>query len=144
MSGCESASPTLATISEPPPCPVSGSPGEPVAWRTVAALTVGPIPPRQDYWLCRDPQCELVYFGASGVRVSLSELRVRPGFKSGGDLLCYCFLFRRSELATASAISLPDQIAALVKDVGCACEVRNPSGACCLREVRTLARADPP
>jgi len=137
---CESTLATRGPLGERRACPVCGLLCEPVAWRTVAALAVGPIPPRQSYWLCRDPECELVYFGASGVRVSLHDIRVRPGFKSGGDLLCYCFLFRRTQLAMATAIPLADRIAALVKDSGCACEVRNPSGKCCLPEVRNLAR----
>ena len=134
--------------SGPPPvvplCPASRHPGQPVAWRTVAALAQGPLPPRQDFWLCGDPGCEVVYFGAAGARVTLPEMRVRPGFKRGGELLCYCFLILRAdleaEIAATGATTVPERIAARVKAGGCACEVRNPSGKCCLAEVRAQAR----
>jgi hypothetical protein len=114
-----------------------------VPWRTVAALIAGAIPPKQAFWLCPDPACEVVYFGAEGRLVILSELRVRPGLKNGGELLCYCFQFRKQDLqleVSAAATKIPEQIAALVKAGGCACEVRNPSGKCCLREVREFSR----
>jgi Zinc binding domain len=127
-----------------PLCPASRHPGQPVAWRTVAALAQGPLPPRQDFWLCGDPGCEVVYFGAAGARVTLPEMRVRPGFKRGGELLCYCFLILRAdleaEIAATGATTIPERIAARVKAGGCACEVRNPGGKCCLAEVRAQAR----
>ncbi len=87
--------------------------------------------------------CEVVYFGAFGQLVTLSELRVRPGLKNGGELLCYCLQFRKQDLqleAPGAASKVLEQITALVKAGGCACEVRNPSGKCCLRDVRKFAR----
>jgi hypothetical protein len=62
-----------------------------VPWRTVAALIAGAIPPRQEFWLCLDPGCAVVYFGAAGRLIHIAELRVHPGLKDGGELLCYCF-----------------------------------------------------
>lgn len=137
---CEGAEPE----SEPARCPRSGHVGEPVAWRTVAALTSIPLPPKQNFRLCRDPDCDLVYFGDAGARIVLSALGVRPGFKRGGDLLCYCFQLCRqeveSEMATKGATSIPERIASQVKAGACACDVRNPSGKCCLKEVAAFAR----
>ena len=112
-------------------------------WRTVAALIAGAIPPKQEFWLCLDPGCEVVYFGAEGQLVTVAELRLRPGLKSGGELLCYCLQFRKQDLqleAATAQTKIPEQIAALVKAGGCACEVRNPSGKCCLGEVKKFSR----
>lgn len=123
------------------PCPRNGLTGKPVGWRTVAALTKVAVPPRGDYWLCRDPACEVVYF--SGDRtLGRGDLIVDPGFKSGGDdLLCYCFRHRRLEVAEELAVTgettVPASIRAAMSSGGCACEVRNPSGGCCLGEVET-------
>lgn len=127
-------------------CPTSGGPGQPVGWKTVAALVVGPVPSRQPFWLCREPGCPVVYFADDpGVVLVVDELRVRPGFKAGGDLLCYCFLVGRSdierEVATSGSSRAAASIAAEVKAGNCACDVRNPSGKCCLPEVRRAAAA---
>ena len=55
-------------------------------------------------------------------------------------LVCYCFLHPRSEIESElrhdGISTLLDRIAAKVKAGECACEVRNPSGRCCLGEVR--------
>ena len=122
------------------PCPVNGFPGKPVGWLTVAALTVGPVPAKQEFWLCCDPACPAVYFSDSGV-LSARELRTEPGFKNGTTgLLCYCFLYRREdivrEIAENGTTIAFDVIQREVKAGNCACQVRNPSGGCCLSDVR--------
>lgn len=122
-------------------CPSSGSEGKPVAWQTVAALTVGRAPPNQSYWLCEDPDCPAVYFGADGTTVPVGDVAPVPGFKAGGDgLVCYCFLYRHSDLERDVAEGVPtrtlDAITAEVKARNCACEVRNPTGKCCLGAIR--------
>ncbi len=109
---------------------------------TVAALADGPVPPRQAFWLCRDPECEVAYFGEDGTTLVVSDLLVEPGFKTKSDqgLLCYCFLVRRSdveaELRESGECHIIEHITAEVKAGNCACEVRNPSGKCCLGEVQ--------
>jgi hypothetical protein len=117
-----------------------------VAWQTVAALTRGPVPPCQGFWLCRAPGCEVVYFGAAGDLLRDVDLHVMPGFKivGGEGLLCYCFLHRRAdlarELAETGSIQVLEAIKAQVQAGNCACEVRNPAGKCCLGEVQAAIR----
>ncbi len=130
-----------AAKNAPSACPISASPGKPVEWLTVAALTAGRIPARQDFWLCRDPVCEVVYFGSGGALLTGRHLTVMPGFKNGGDgLVCYCFQHRRSDIARDLAETGSTGILQAIKDEvragNCACEVRNPSGKCCLGEVQ--------
>ena len=123
-------------------CPACGCPGQSVGYTTVAALASGPAPARQEFWLCREPDCEVVYFGDAGARLRVSELRFLPAFKSESPeaLVCYCFLHSRmeieSELRQSGTSTVVDRIAAKVRARECACEVRNPSGQCCLGEVR--------
>jgi hypothetical protein len=68
-------------------------------------------------------------------------LRVRVGLKEkdGPVPLCYCFGFSeqavREEIAANGHSLIPQRITALIKERMCACEERNPSGACCLGEV---------
>lgn len=122
-------------------CPGCRSAGQSVGWTTMAALCSVPLPARQEVWLCRDPGCELVYFGASDLRLRRTDLHVDPGFKDGRDgLVCYCFDHRRGEVegearATGSSAIL-EKIKARVRAGDCACEVRNPTGRCCLRDIQ--------
>ncbi len=121
-------------------CPVSGFEGKPVDWTTVAALTIGPVPPRQNFRLCRDPECEVVYYGSAGAVLRIGDLNVQPGFKEGSDgLVCYCFLHHEADIACQlgeqGTTDIFDSIKHEVQVGNCACEVRNPSGKCCLGEV---------
>ena len=135
----ECCSPSQPTTDPRRPCPVSGFSGEPVPWHTVAALTVGPVPPKQAFWLCRDPTCEVVYFGSSEALISRRELRTEPDFKAGAEgFVCYCFLHRRKALAGRGGATVFEEVQRKVKAGDCACEVRNPSGKCCLKDLRRL------
>ena len=131
-----------AETNAPGVCPRCDSRGQSVAWRTVAALTNVAVPPRQNFWLCRDADCDVVYFGDAGSCLGLSDLRVEPGFKASSKdhLVCYCFLYRRADIETelrkASKSTVFDRIQEEVKARNCVCDVRNPTGLCCLREVR--------
>jgi hypothetical protein len=123
-------------------CPACHSESQPVESHTVAALILGSVPRRQRFWLCRSRDCEVVYFGDSGARLLVSELRFLPAFKSESPeaLVCYCFLHRRSEIETelrhSGTSTVGDRIAIRVQARECECEVRNPSGRCCLGEVK--------
>jgi len=122
-------------------CPVSGSPGKPVKWLAVAALVAGRVPPKQEFWLCRDPDCEVVYFSSCGEPITVRDVSVIPGFKtSADDLVCYCFQHRRGEIAAqlqaTGETSIPEAIKQEIQAGNCACEVRNPSGKCCMGEVQ--------
>ena len=63
---------------------------------------------------------------------------------SSDAVVCYCFLYRRSdienEVRATGRTTVPDRIAAEVKAGNCACEVRNPTGRCCLGEVLAVVR----
>lgn len=127
-------------------CPASGFAGKPVDWTTVAALANGRVPSRQAFRLCRDAECDVVYYGSAGAVLTVSDLNVRPGFKSGTDgLVCYCFLHRKDDIARqlseSGETTIFDSIESEVQAGNCACEVRNPSGKCCLGEVRETIRS---
>jgi hypothetical protein len=92
------------------------------------------------YRFCASPYCPVVYFSV-GHSFTTSDLRVRVGLKEKDGLipLCYCFGFSeqavREEIAAGGHCTIPQRITALIKEGMCACEERNPSGACCLGEV---------
>ena len=127
-------------------CPACGCRGQSVESSTVAALVADPVPARQALWLCQDRDCVVVYFGDAGAYVLVSDLWFLPAFKSESPeaLVCYCFLHTRSEIESelrhGGISTLVDRIAVKVKAGECACEVRNPSGRCCLGEVKDEIR----
>ena len=92
----------------------------------------------QKYYFCDDPDCEVVYFGQDGSVIEKSELRTAVGVKekSGQSLVCYCFGITADEAATN-----PQTRKFVLKETRehvCECEVRNPSGKCCLKEFQRL------
>ena len=93
------------------------------------------------YRFCHNPECQIVYYGDDGMRFAISDLRMPVTVKVCGDErpICYCFGFTegdaRKEIASTGSSNIPVQISQLIKAGMCACEVRNPSGSCCLGEV---------
>ena len=102
----------------------------------------GVVPPNQTYWLCPELECGAVYFGEDATVLTKTDMNVSPGIKSKSReaLVCYCFQHRRgdieAELLADGQPSILDRITAEVKAGNCACEVRNPSGKCCLGDVQ--------
>ena len=92
------------------------------------------------YRFCASSDCSVVYFSRER-SFTIGDLRVRVGLKEkdGPVPLCYCFGFSeqavREEIAANGHSLIPQRITALIKERMCACEERNPSGACCLGEV---------
>lgn len=86
------------------------------------------------YYFCDDPGCDIVYFGLSGSVINKYELRTIVGKKEKAEetLVCYCF-----GVSKALAMKNPEikaYIAQQMKEKNCACEIRNPSGRCCLKD----------
>lgn len=126
-------------------CPQCGKPGRPVADATIRAM-LDPDLAREmlatERRFCKTPSCDVVYYAAGGREVRRKEARVRVGLKETEDPipLCYCFGFDRAdverEIVQTGRCTIPERIAAEIDAGHCACVIRNPSGACCLGEVR--------
>lgn len=134
-------------------CPANGAVGALVSFATLAAQIRGELPEPQELRVCTSADCAVVYFGSHGAVLRIDDLWQAPGFKSGGsDLVCYCFRKTRGDLAKDlrrhGESRLFDWIKGRVADRGCACEIRNPTGRCCLADVRNeidaLRAAAPP
>ncbi len=94
---------------------------------------------------CPTPSCPVVYFGLDEI-FDREEILV-PVFQKeppGERLVCYCFGIDeagiRREVAQTGRATAVERVTALVKAERCACEVKNPQGSCCLRN---LAAATP-
>ncbi len=127
------------------PCPENGARAKRVGMRTVKAL-VRHLPfrmPSAQYYFCEAPGCDVVYFAAdpSAPVFRRADLLVRVEPKDPGDdvPVCYCFGITRREIADelvrTARSSAAERIRSEVKAGRCACEVKNPSGRCCLGRI---------
>lgn len=154
ISGCcdaevgELANCAKPTKRMPAACGACDETGIPVNRRTLANMLV---PDRfehvgeREYRFCESASCGTVYYSTDGEwAFTAADLRQRVGLKSGTDPsapVCYCFGFTVGDLETedrASTLTIPDRVRQLVKARMCACEVRNPSGRCCLAEIARI------
>jgi hypothetical protein len=125
-------------------CPVSGSHGAAVDVLTVKALLTESALRRLlpgEYRFCPDASCEVVYFSADGDRFTTADVRV-PVWKKlpfGDRPICYCFgeseASIRSEFESFGTSTAIERVRDGIGAEHCACQVRNPRGACCLGDV---------
>jgi hypothetical protein len=125
-------------------CPVSATLGKEVDLQTVKALlrehALRRISPLQHHF-CADPACEVVYFDEGGGVYRKDDIRVAVWQKetSGSRMICYCFDENEAgmlaECEQGGTTAAADRVRAHIAAGRCACEVRNPRGACCLGDV---------
>jgi|SRR6266852_334282 len=127
---------------KPGACPSCGKKGKPVAVLTVKSLVRDHtrVPSSVSYSFCRTTECDVVYFSDQAV-FRKPDLKVRVGIKETADPvpLCYCFDYSREDMRrhieSTGRTTILEEIKAEVQSGFCACEVKNPSGACCLGDV---------
>lgn len=127
---------------QPGLCPACRGKGKSVGVLTVKNLVRdhARVVASDTHWFCRTPDCEVVYFSDSAI-FRKPDLKVRVGIKETGDPipLCYCFDYSRADIRRdieeSGSTKIPDEINAEIRGGFCACEVKNPSGTCCLGDV---------
>lgn len=133
---------TGPTIDEPLVCVKCCSQSKPVSRKTVLLM----LKPEflEDalhgtYRFCAARACAIVYFEEQGNGAfSVDDLRVVVGVKASTDPipLCYCFGFDeshlRDEISQTGNTTIPERVSHLIHEGLCECDVRNPSGGCCL------------
>ncbi len=130
-------------------CPRCGAIGRVVAEETIEAILKASLATSLlavERRFCRTASCDALYYGADGRFIEKAAARVRVGVKESEDPipLCYCFDFNRAdvrrEVAQTGECTISARIAAEVRAGRCTCEVKNPSGGCCLGEVNRAVR----
>jgi CopZ-like zinc binding protein len=125
-------------------CPQNGAIGRSVdRWTVKALLTEEAMRrlTRSDYRFCADADCDVVYFDANGSFFGTKDIRVPVWQKLpfGSRRMCYCFgeseVSIGREIQTAGRSSAVERIREHIAAGRCACEIRNPRGACCLGDV---------
>lgn len=150
MSDCCSVNAKTGTAPAVMACPVNGTRSKQVDMLTVKSL-VRQLPlrmPSTQYYFCEAPGCDAVYFplDTQAPLFRRGDLLVRVGAKETKDTIpmCYCFGFTRQdiwdEIRSTGKSTVAERIAAEVEAGHCACEVKNPSGKCCLGDVTRTAK----
>jgi hypothetical protein len=128
------------TATECPTCRKKGKAVQPITLRALLEDEfVGQVAD-VEYRFCDAKDCDVVYFG-NGQTFTKSQLKVAVGVKetSGERPLCYCFGHSVAtitlELRTKGRSEALEDIRQKMKDPGCACDVKNPAGSCCLGTV---------
>src|SRR5574337_260243 len=145
MSECCAVNETPAVAPAVMSCPVCGSRSKQVEALTVKSL-VRRLPfetvPTQ-YYFCEAAGCDVVYFPLNPCAPAFrrEDLLVRVGSKEERDPIpvCYCFGVTRKdicdEIRQTGKSTVAERLKAEVKAGRCACEVKNPSGKCCLGNI---------
>jgi CopZ-like zinc binding protein len=128
--------------SRPGLCPQCGKKGKSVSTLTVKSLVRDHtrVSATASYAFCREPECDVVYFAEDHL-FRKADLKVRVGLKEREDPipLCYCFGYSRAdvrrEMEEHGRTEVLQRVKAEVEGGFCACEVKNPSGACCLGDI---------
>jgi hypothetical protein len=126
-------------------CPSCGRAGRAVSRVTVGALARLEVDAvllaTKDYRFCETPVCPVVYYSPAGVRLDRTDVRAAVHQKGDGPEvpLCYCFGYTRARLTREGDAGVAF-VSAEVNARRCACDLKNPSGRCCLGDLRQFLR----
>lgn len=118
-------------------CPNCSLENKPVSTSTILQHILNPWEwefEEQQYYFCDNPECDVVYFSQDNSVIRKPELRTQVGIKtkSKDALLCYCYGISYRQVEEIP--KLKQFVIAKTKSQLCACEIRNPSGRCCLKD----------
>ncbi len=137
MSSCCSSSQKGQSHPNKHVCPVNGKEYKEVPVSTIIHHISEPWnwdDEGEAFYFCDDADCEVVYFSESNKVITKIQLRTVVGQKnsSATATLCYCFGVTRGdyEKDKGTKAYVLDQ----TKKQTCACDARNPSGRCCLKD----------
>jgi len=94
-----------------------------------------------DYFFCANKQCPTVYFS---VDQRMGKEQVRAFQPNEQAMLCYCFAISealyQSALNEGTASQIKHFVMQQTQAAHCACNIRNPSGRCCLVNFKTMEK----
>ena len=119
-------------------CPVNGKTYKSVDKKTLLHHLNKPWQlelPDQGYYFCDSKDCEVIYFGEDTTVFTQVDIRTPVDQKSDNMFrtVCYCFGVRQVDLETQETPR--EFIIEQTRNGSCDCEIRNPSGRCCLKDI---------
>ena len=96
------------------------------------------------YYYCPDPDCNVVYFSYENVPCfTIHDLNVKVLAKDISEdvPVCYCFGWTRhrikNRLQEPGASNPATEISRDVRAGKCSCDIKNPTGRCCLGDIQS-------
>lgn len=99
----------------------------------------------KDFYYCQSPSCEVIYFKLNEI-IKQEFLSQEVGLKewASSKTICYCFNWSQeviaNEIKEFGRTNAIDDISEKMKNIGCDCEHNNPSGKCCLKDVKKVIK----
>ena len=125
-------------------CPQCGISGKSISMKTVFHQVKFPEVlsiETGSFFHCAEKSCSIAYFSQEGVVIFKRELRA---FDELSNKLCYCFDVNAEQYIQALKDNIATEIKNFViqktKSGDCGCEIRNPSGQCCLASFKQLEK----
>ncbi len=140
MSSCCSGEPS-SSVQNCPQCDISC---KNISMKTILHHVRFPeiLKIEEDHYYCSGKNCPVGYFTQAGNTIPKAHLRVFDEHQS--NKLCYCFDISTERYKQALKDNTADKIKQFVtqktKSGDCACEIRNPSGQCCLASFKQLEK----
>ena len=122
-------------------CPVNGRSYKSVEFRTLLHQLKKPWKKELKglYYYCSDPDCDVVYFNQAGQTFNREDLRDNQNVPAleKSPFVCYCFDVSEDDIRSVESRALIKTyiIEQTAKNL-CACSIRNPSGHCCLKDLK--------
>lgn len=132
-------------------CKECSGKGKPVSEITIESLVKEPvleaIESLNGFYYCETPTCKVVYFdNEQQVYLHKEYMKIRVGIKEIKDPIpvCYCFGWTQErifeQIKQQGYSTAIQEIGAKVKSGECECEIKNPSGRCCLDNVYKVVK----
>ena len=121
-------------------CKVCRQKGHAVKDITVKQFVKKPLLSYTGFFFCENSECDVVYFNnVSNVYLQKSDIKERVGLKEKNSPrpICYCFGYFIEDVEKDGK-RVVQEINKKIKELGCECEIKNPSGRCCLSDIRKI------
>ncbi|MDH5407737.1 MAG: hypothetical protein OEY00_03915 [Gammaproteobacteria bacterium] len=123
-------------------CPVNGKPYGRVERKTLLHHLNKPWQKsivEQAWYFCDSPDCDVIYFGQDNTTFTQADVRTPVGQKlhQPERTLCYCFDVQQQD-CDSQLKQARQFVVEQTKSGSCDCEIRNPSGRCCLKDIPKL------
>ncbi len=117
-----------------------GNKGHAVKEITVKTFVKEKLDRYDGFFFCSNPECDTVYFNKKrNIYITKDKITTEIGLKKKNPpkKICYCFDFYIEDVVRDRK-GVIENISRKIKEYGCECEIKNPSGRCCLTDIRNI------
>jgi len=94
---------------------------------------------RANYFYCHTPECDTIYYGDGEIFTDFM-INKEIGFKKASSpqsAICFCYNYLKTELYEPSVMK---KINIRIENYGQRCDLRSPSGECCLKYIKKIQK----